>query len=147
MTRPDLAWRGLAAFVLAVSAGTLWLGGAGSLQAAQTVTAMSRGQAASSPFVCDFKRRTGHPCPGCGGTTAFEHAAHGEWRAATATNPLGAFAGLAAWALAAASLLTVTGAGAGWLRGTGAAVLVLLPAAFLADIVVWFLSLPPGALH
>jgi hypothetical protein len=147
MTRPDTAWRGLAAFVFVVCAGTLWLGGAGSLQAAQTAAALSRGQAAPSPFVCDFQRRTGHPCPGCGGTTAFEHAAHGEWRAAAAANPLGAFAGLAAWALAGASLLTVTGAGVGWLRRTGAAVLVLLPAAFFANAVVWFQSLPPGALR
>ena len=147
MSRTDAAWRGLAAFVLVVCAGLLWLGGAGSLQAAQTMTALSRRQASSPAFVCESQRRTGHPCPGCGGTQAFEHASHGEWRAAAAANPLGAFAGLAAWVLAAASLLTVTGAGAGWLRRTGAAVLVLLPAAFFANAVVWFLSLPPGALR
>ena len=147
MTRNDAAWRALAAFVLLVCAGTLWLGGAGSLQAAQRVTALSGGPAASAPFFCEFKRQTGHPCPGCGGTAAFEHASHGEWRAAAAANPLGAFAGLAAWILAASSLLTLTGAGTGWLRRTGAAVLVLLPAAFFANAAVWFMSLPPGALR
>lgn len=146
MRRADAAWRGVAALVLVVCAGTLWLGGAGSLQAAQKVTALSGGQAAT-PFVCEFKRQTGHPCPGCGGTAAFEHASHGEWREAAAANPLGAFAGLAAWILALSSLLTVTGAGAGWLRRTGAAVLVLVPAVFIANAVVWFISLPPGALR
>ena len=141
MTRTDGAWRGLAAFVFAVCAGTLWLGGAGSLQAAQRVTALSSGRTAPAPFACDFKRQTGHPCPGCGGTAAFEHASHGEWAAAAAANPLGAFAGLAAWVLAASSLLTLTGAGAAWLRRTGLVVLVLLPAALLANAAVWFLSL------
>jgi hypothetical protein len=132
--------------VLLVCAGTLWVGGAGSLQAAQRVTALSGGRA-SAPFACEFKRDTGHPCPGCGGTAAFEHVSHGEWTEAAAANPLGAFAGLAAWVLAAASLLTLTGAGTGWLRRTGAAVLVLLPAAFVANAAVWFISLPPGALR
>ena len=37
MSRRDLAWRGLAAFVFAVCGGALWLGGAGSLQAAQRI--------------------------------------------------------------------------------------------------------------
>jgi hypothetical protein len=141
VTRPDAAWRGLAVFVFVVCAGTLWLGGAGSLQAAQTVTALSSGRAPAAPFVCGFKRQTGHPCPGCGGTAAFEHASHGEWAAAAAANPLGAFAGVAAWVLAASSLLTVTGAGSAWLRRTGLLVLVLLPAALLANAAVWFLSL------
>lgn len=147
MRRADAAWRGLAAFVLLLCAATLWLGGAGSLQAAQKVSALSGGPGTAAPYVCAFKRDTGHPCLGCGGTAAFEHASHGEWTAAAAANPLGAFAGLAAWVLAASSLLTLTGAGTGWLRRTGAALLVLLPAAFLANAFVWFMSLPPGALR
>jgi hypothetical protein len=144
--RDDAAWRGLAAFVFAVSAGALWLGGAGSLQAAQRVSALASGQVKTAPFVCSFRRQTGQPCVGCGGTEAFGEAARGRWAQAAAANPLGAFAGLAAWALAASSLMTLGGAGAGWLRRVGAGVLVLLPAALVAAVAVWLLSLPPGAL-
>jgi hypothetical protein len=147
MTGRDAAWRGLAAFVFAVCAGALWLGGAGSLQAAQRLEAASVGTAAPAPYVCSFRRQTGQPCVGCGGTEAFGAASRGRWTAAAAANPLGAFAGLAAWGLAAASLLTLTGAGAAWLRGTGALVIALVPVAFLVNAVVWWMSLPPGALR
>jgi hypothetical protein len=140
----DAAWRGLAAFVLAVCGGALWLGGAGSLQAAHRLEGLAQGTRAPAPYVCSFRQQTGHPCLGCGGTEAFGAASRGRWMAAAA-NPLGAFAGLAAWGLAAASLLTLTGAGAGWLRRTGAVILVLLPVAFVVNAVVWWMSLPPGA--
>jgi hypothetical protein len=144
----DQAWRGLAAFVFAVCGGALWLGGAGSLQAAQRVEALSQGRAAPpAPYVCSFRKQTGQPCLGCGGTEAFAQASRGHWTAAGAANPLGAFTGLGAWALAVASLLTLTGGGAGWLRRTGALTLALLPVAFVVNAVVWWLSLPPGALH
>ena len=138
-------WRGLAAFVLVVCGGALWLGGAGSLHAARRVAALSSGRVAAAPFTCSFRRQTGHPCLGCGGTEAFGHAARGRWRAAAAANPLGAFAGLAAWLLAAASSLTVLGAGDGWVRRVGLLVLALLPAVFVVNAVVWWTSLPPGA--
>jgi hypothetical protein len=141
----DAAWRGLAAFVLVVCGGALWLGGAGSLQAARRLEGWSAGRTAPVAFTCSFRRQTGQPCPGCGGTEAFSHAAHGRWRAAAAANPLGAFAGLAAWALAAAGLLAVLGGGTAGLRRVGALVLLLLPAAFVANAVVWWMSLPPGA--
>lgn len=147
MTRRDAPWRGLAAFVFAVCAGALGLGGAGSLQAAQRVEAASGGRGAPAPYVCSFRRQTGQPCVGCGGTEAFGAASRGRWTAAAAANPLGAFAGLAAWGLAAASLLTLAGAGAAWLRGTGALVIALVPVAFLVNAVVWWMSLPPGALR
>ena len=147
MNAHDAAWRGLAAFVLAVCGGALWLGGAGSLQAAQRIEAVSRGSGTPARFVCPFRQQTGQPCLGCGGTEAFGQASRGRWTAAAAANPLGAFAGLAAWGLAAAGLLTLTGAGAGWLRRTGAVILVLLPAAFVVNAVVWWMSLPPGALR
>jgi Protein of unknown function (DUF2752) len=140
-----LAWRGLAVFVLVVCGGALWLGGAGSLQAAQRLEALSAGRPAPPAFACAFRTRTGFPCPGCGGTTAFEHAAHGRWAAAAAANPLGAFAGLAAWGLALAAALTATGAGVSWLRNAGLAVLVLLPPVFLVNMTLWWMSLPPGA--
>jgi uncharacterized protein DUF2752 len=147
MRRGDAAWRGLAAFVFAACAGALWLGGAGSLQAAQRVEALSAGRGRPGAFVCSFRRQTGHPCLGCGGTEAFGYTSRGRWGEAAAANPLGAFAGLAAWGLAAGSLLTLTGAGVGWLRRMGAIVLVLLPAAFVVNAVVWLISLPPGALR
>lgn len=143
----DAAWRGLAAFVFAVCGGALWLGGAGSLQAAQRMEAVSLGGRAPAPYVCSFRRQTGQPCLGCGGTEAFGDASRGRWSAAAAANPLGAFAGLAAWALAAASVLTLTGAGVGWLRRTGTVLLILLPVAFMVNAVVWWMSLPPGALR
>jgi hypothetical protein len=34
-----------------------------------------------------------------------------------------------------------------WLRRMGAVVLILLPVAFLVNAVVWWMSLPPGALR
>ena len=95
--------------------------------------------------VCPFRQQTGQPCLGCGGTEAFGAASRGRWQAAAAANPLGAFTGLAAWALLAASALTLSGAGAAWLGRTGAVVLALLPAAFVVNAVVWWVSLPPGA--
>lgn len=145
MRGPDAAARALGAFVFVVCAGALWLGGAGSLRAAQRIEALSTGRRAPAAFVCSFRRQTGQPCLGCGGTEAFGDAARGRWAEAAAANPLGAFAGLAAWALAAAGLLTASGAGAGWLRRMGALVLVLLPLAFVVNAVVWWMSLPPGA--
>ena len=143
----DRAWRGLAAFVFAVCGGALWLGGAGSLQAAQRIEALSQGRGSYAPYVCAFRQQTGQPCLGCGGTAAFGEASRGHWTAAAAANPLGAFTGLAAWVLAAASLLTLTGAGAGWLRRAGALTFALLPVAFVVNAVVWWMSLPPGALR
>ena len=92
----DAAGRGLAAFVLVVCGGALWLGGAGSLQAAQRMEAVSLGRGEPAPYVCSFRRQTGQPCLGCGGTEAFGHASRGRWSAAAAANPLGAFTGLAA---------------------------------------------------
>jgi hypothetical protein len=145
MRRGDLAGRALAVFVLAVCGGTLWLGGAGSLQAAYRLEALAEGGHAPAAYACAFRARTGQPCLGCGGTAAFEHAARGRWAEAAAANPLGAFVGLAAWGLALASALTAGGAGVGWLRRAGTAVLVLLPVAFAVNAVVWWMSLPPGA--
>jgi len=143
--RHDLAWRVLGAFVLAACGGALWLGGAASLQAAQRLEAIATGAGEPAPYVCSFRARTGQPCLGCGGTTAFEAAARGRFSAAAAANPLGAFVGLAAWGLALAGGLTASGAGTGWLRRGGAAVLTLLPVAFVVNAVVWWMSLPPGA--
>jgi hypothetical protein len=144
MTRPDAAWRGLAGFVFGVCAGALWLGGEGSLHAARTVEAWSTGRRAAPASACAFRRQTGMPCPGCGGTEAFGLAARGHWRAAAVANPLGAFAGLTAWALGLAAALTFLGAGEGWLRVVLALVAGLSPAAFVINGVVWWMSLPLG---
>lgn len=39
---------------------------------------------------CSLKARTGIPCPSCGMTTAFAHAARGQWLASFTVQPLGA---------------------------------------------------------
>jgi hypothetical protein len=139
-------WRALAALVLAANGAALGLGGAGSLRAALTVEAMLTGRAAPIRYVCAFRQTTGVPCLGCGGTTAFGLVARGHVVAGLTENPLGGFAGLAAWTLALASILTLaTGAPAGLAR-VGVAVLALLPLAFVVNALVWWWSLPPGAL-
>ncbi len=48
---------------------------------------------------CEFKARTGLPCPSCGFTTAFSYFAHGKFVASFYTQPMGA---LLAWATAIA---------------------------------------------
>jgi len=144
MTGRDAAWRGLAGFVFGVCTGALWLGGEGSLHAVRTVEAWSTGRSAAPTFTCAFRRQTGLPCPGCGGTEAFGLAARGRWRAAALANPLGAFAGLAAWALGLAAALTLLGAGTGWLRMALALAAASLPAALVINGVVWWMSLPLG---
>jgi hypothetical protein len=44
------------------------------------------------PDMCPFRRLTGLPCPGCGGTHAFVAMAHGQAAAAWAYNPFGVLA-------------------------------------------------------
>lgn len=95
---------------------------------------------------CSFRSRTGLPCMGCGGTHALALAARGDVPGALAANPLGAWAGLAAW-------LLVLGAGASALTARraflGAALVVVAlvtPVAFLWNAVSWWMSLPAGAL-
>ncbi|GAA2254919.1 MULTISPECIES: DUF2752 domain-containing protein [Kitasatospora] len=38
--------------------------------------------------LCMLRRFTGIPCPGCGSTTVFIEAGHGNWAAALAANPV-----------------------------------------------------------
>lgn len=38
--------------------------------------------------LCLLRRFTGIPCPGCGSTTVFIEAGHGNWAAALAANPV-----------------------------------------------------------
>ena len=135
-----------AAALLAACAGALWLGGPGSLRAALAADAWAGGRRAPDAYVCPFQQSTGHPCLGCGGTQAFELASRGRLAAAAVANPLGAFAGLAAWALALAALVAVaSGAGGALVRAT-LALVALFPVAFVVNAVVWWASLPSGAL-
>ncbi len=45
---------------------------------------------------CQFLTATGRPCPTCGMTTAFTHAAHGHFLAAVRAQPFGVLLSLAA---------------------------------------------------
>ncbi len=60
---------------------------------------------------CSFQGTTGTPCPSCGMTTAFAHAAHGELGAAWATQPAGTLLAL----LVAAAVWV-----GGWVAWSGA---------------------------
>jgi uncharacterized protein DUF2752 len=130
----------LAALVFLACGTTLVLGGQGSLAAVRTAEAWSRGRSDAGPFVCSYQARTGRPCPGCGGTHAFDHASRGRFGAAVRANPLGAAAGLSAWLLlAVAGLVVVTGRG-GWLGRALAVVGLGLPLVVAASLVAWLLS-------
>src|SRR5207245_9876017 len=111
-------------------------GGGGALRVARPVEAWSTGRSAAPADTCPFRRQTGMPCPGCGGTEAFGLGAGGHWRAAVVANPLGAFAALAAWALSVAAALTLLGAGGGWLGGVLGVVAGLSAAGFVIHGVV-----------
>ena len=53
---------------------------------------------------CGLMERTGVPCPSCGMTTAFAHAADGDIVAAVVTQPFGALLALATAAVAVSAL-------------------------------------------
>ena len=68
-----------------------------------TVVPMSPGQE-ELPFPwfkCPYRQLTGKPCPLCGSTRAFIHAAHGHFRDAISLNPIGLIAYFGAWAFLA----------------------------------------------
>ena len=144
--RARVAVRLAAAFVLAGSAGALWLGGGGSLRVARAADAWAAGRSSPEGYVCPFRQSTGHPCLGCGGTEAFELASRGRVREAALANPLGAFAGLAAWALALASVIVLASGETAGLGRAALGLLALFPVAFVVNAVMWWASLPPGAL-
>lgn len=96
--------------------------------------------------VCEYRLKTGAPCMGCGGTRAFGQMARGGWREALALNPLGAFAALAAWLVAASALASASTARFGFLGAALGTVLALVPAAVVWNAIHWWLSLPPGPL-
>jgi uncharacterized protein DUF2752 len=96
--------------------------------------------------MCSFRARTGAPCLGCGGTEAFGHAARGRFARAVVANPLGAWSGVAAWALLFASGLALAGGGTRVLRLALLSVAATLPAAFVVNAFIWWVSLPPGSM-
>ncbi|MFJ1703060.1 DUF2752 domain-containing protein [Kitasatospora sp. NPDC088346] len=83
----------------ASTAGTLrgaWLRvaarGAGALVAAVTVAQLH--DAHDPGVLCPLRRFTGIPCPGCGSTTVFIEAGHGDLVASLAANPVTVLVGL-----------------------------------------------------
>jgi hypothetical protein len=136
------ATRGLAAMIFVVCATLLALGES-SVEAARR--AQGRGDDPSAQ-ICSFRARTGAPCLGCGGTAAFGHASRGRFMSAVVANPLGAWTGLAAWALLFGSGLTLAGGGARALRLALLSVAATLPAAFVVNAFAWWASLPPGSM-
>ena len=111
-------------------------GSASAARAAQGIAGAPAGE------VCSFRAQTGAPCLGCGGTTAFGHAARGRFLTAAVANPLGAWSGAATWALAIGSLLALAGAGTRALRFALLSMAATLPAAFVVNAVAWWASLP-----
>ncbi len=74
---------------------------------------------------CQFLAATGRPCPTCGMTTAFAHAAHGSYASGWLAQPLGLVLAVGA---AVAFWVGLIGASSG-LRVAGAFAWVLRPAA------------------
>jgi hypothetical protein len=132
--------RPLAALALVLSLGTL----AGGEAALEGLWRLDRYWDPSAPAVCPFKAATGLPCVGCGGTHAFARAARGDLVAALGLNPLGAWAGLAAWivGLGAAAAL-VSGRGR-WLAVPLGTVVTASPVIVLVCAIRWWMSLPAG---
>ena len=95
--------------------------------------------------ICSFRRQTGFPCIGCGGTHALAKMSRGDLAGAIAENPLGASAGLALWLLAASAVLTALSGRAAFLGRAVLLVVVAAPAAFVWGAFWWWTSLPPGA--
>jgi len=89
---------------------------------------------------CSFRRRTGLPCMGCGGTRAFERAARGDVSGALSLNPLGA------WTALSAGMLAIGAAAAISTRRERIFVVLLVvvsataPAAVLGNALRWWLS-------
>jgi hypothetical protein len=65
---------------------------AGATAAALTVALLH--DAHDPGVLCPLRRFTGVPCPGCGSTTVFIEAGHGDFAAALLANPVTVLAGL-----------------------------------------------------
>ena len=94
---------------------------------------------------CGFLQVFGIPCPACGLTTAFAHAAHFSTRASLAAHPLGLPLFLALCALCVRALLGVCGLGSVRAFLTHTAWPRLMLAVALAMLAAWSVRLLCGA--
>jgi hypothetical protein len=130
-----------------LSAGTLLacllllLLGARSLDALRRVSARLSGE---TSIECAFRVRYGFDCLGCGGTRAFDRAAHGEFAAAFRLNRLGAMVGVVTWLTAVGAAGSLCGGRLRYLGAAAAASLILLCLSMAVHAVLWWRALPPG---
>ena len=114
---------------------------------ALAVAGLAGGEAllgAAHPGVCSYRQRTGLPCMGCGGTHAFGRMVSGDVTGAVASNPLGAWAGLAVWLLVPGGAAAAAAGRLGPLVATLVGLLASFPLAFAWNALVWWTSLPAG---
>lgn len=99
---------------------------------------------AAHPGACASRESGGSRCLGCGGTRAFGRIAAGDLAGAVALSPLGAWAGLALWLLAAGSAAAAAAGRLGPLAATLFGLLLSFPLAFVWNAMIWWTSLPAG---
>jgi hypothetical protein len=93
---------------------------------------------------CGVRVRYGFDCVGCGGTRAFDRAAHGALAQAFRLNRLGAMTGLVTWLVALGATLSLASARLRYLAAAVVASLILLSGAMVVHAVLWWRALPPG---
>ncbi len=99
---------------------------------------------AAHPGTCASRESGDRPCLGCGGTRAFGRVAAGDVAGAVALSPLGAWAGLALWLLAAGAAAATAVGRLGPLAATLFGLLLSFPLAFVWNAVIWWTWLPAG---
>jgi Protein of unknown function (DUF2752) len=119
----------------------LLLFGAPGLDGLRAVSGRLTGE---SSLECGFRAKYGFDCPGCGGTRAFDRAAHGRFGEAFRLNRLGAMTGLVTWLTAAGALFSWRSARLRYLAATAAVALILLSGTMAVHAVLWWRALPPG---
>jgi Protein of unknown function (DUF2752) len=132
--------RRIAALVLAGCL-LLLLGGSRGLDTLRSISARLSGE---SSVECSFRARYGFDCLGCGGTRAFDRAAHGQLGAAFRFNRLGAMVGVATWLTALGAAVSLLSGRARYLAVAAVAALILLSGAMAVHGVLWWRALPPG---
>jgi hypothetical protein len=135
--------RALPGIVLVLALATL-AGGPWALDRLRHVNAAWHGEPAAEALVCSYRLRTGLPCIGCGGTRAFQLTSRGEWRAAFATNLLGASTGASVWLLAAAAAWCSLRGRTRTLLASAGAVSVALLGVLIVQVVVFFWAASGG---
>ena len=94
-----------------------------------------------SPAECAYRRETGRPCIGCGGTRAYGLAVAGQLRAATKMNLLGAFAGMAVWLMTVGSAMSLVTGRQCFMKACAVAVALVAPLALAGGMVIWWRGL------